>query len=105
EKAHERQPIADQIFGALVRQVVASLQHQHLEHQNMVKCWPTAFCSVRTPHRLLQIGTEQLEIDYRVQPLQAVALGRELLQPPVHSEKPRLTSHLRPPAQTRPIES
>ena len=26
EKAHERQPVADQVFGALVRQIVAGLQ-------------------------------------------------------------------------------
>jgi hypothetical protein len=39
------------------------------------------------------------------EPLQAVAFGRELLQPLVNVKKPRLTAHLRPPAQTSRIES
>jgi hypothetical protein len=53
----------------------------------------------------LQIRSKQFEIDHRAQPLQAVAFGRELLQPLVNVEKPRLTAHLRPPAQTPLIES
>ena len=100
EKAHERQPVADQVFGPLVRQIVAGLQDQRLEHHHVIEGGPSAFRAVRARHGALQIRPKQFEINHRAQPLQAVALGRELLQPLINIEKPRLTAHLRPPAQT-----
>jgi hypothetical protein len=80
--------------------VSGALQRQHLEHQHVIEWRPAAFCSARMRYRVLQIGTEQHEIDHRVQPLQTVTFGRELPQPVVGIEKSRLTPHLRP--QHRP---
>jgi hypothetical protein len=105
KEAHERHPVSDRILGALIRQVAAGRQHQRLDHQPMVERRPAAFRAVRARHRPLQIRPKQFEIDHRAQPLQAVAFGRELLQPLVNVKKTRLTAHLRPPAQTPLIES
>src|SRR5271170_213902 len=33
---NRRQPVPDQVFGAFVRQIVAGLQNQRLEHQHMI---------------------------------------------------------------------
>jgi hypothetical protein len=67
---------------------VARLQNERLEHQHVIKRRPPAFRAVRARHRPLQIRPEHFEIDHRAQPLQAVALGRELLQPLVNVKKP-----------------
>jgi hypothetical protein len=88
EKAHERQPVADQLLGPLVRQIVARLHKERLEHQHVIEGRAAALCAVRTRHRALQIAAEQLEIDHRVQPLEAVAFGRDLPQPLVNVKKP-----------------
>jgi len=78
---------------------------ERLEHQHVIERRPTAFRSVCARHRPLQIRPRQFEIDHHAQPLQAVAFGRERLQPLVNVEKTRLPPHLRPPAQTPLIES
>ena len=100
EKTHKRQPVADQVFGALVRQIVAGLQNQRFEHQHVIERRAAAFRAVRAWHRAFEIRPEQREIHHRIQPFQAVALGRELLQPLVNVEKPALSPHPRPPART-----
>ena len=96
EKAHERQPVADQIFGPLVRQIVAGLQDQRFEHQHVVEGRAAAFRAVRAQHRALQIRPEQREIHHPIQPFQAVALGRKLLQSLVNVEKSCLPPHSAP---------
>jgi hypothetical protein len=98
EKPHERQSVSDQVFGPLVRQIVVRLQDQDFEHQHVIERRPAAFRAIRARHRPLQIRPELVEIDHRVQPLQAVTLGRELLQPLLNVEKSRLPRHCRTPA-------
>ena len=85
--------------------VVAGLQHQHLEHQDVVKRRPPTFRTVRARHRPFKVAAEQLKINHPTQPLQCVALGRKFLQPLLNIKKSRLTPHPRPPAQIQTIES
>jgi hypothetical protein len=75
EKAHERQPVLDQILGSLVRQAVAGLQDRRLEHQHMIESRPIASRSLRARYRSFQIAAEQLEINEYIQPFQLIALG------------------------------
>jgi hypothetical protein len=105
EKAHKRQPVADQIFGALVRQIVAGLQNQGFEHQHVIKRRSAAFRAVRAWHGAFEIRPKQLKIHDRIQPFQAVTLGRELLQPILDIKKSRLPRHCRPPASPNPEAS
>src|SRR5512133_2291682 len=105
EKTHKRQPVADQVFGALVRQIVTGLQNQRLEHQHVIERRAAAFRAVRAWHRAFEIRPEQLEIHHGIQPFQAVALGRKLLQPLINVEKPRLSPHPHPPMRNRLIAS
>jgi hypothetical protein len=59
----------------------------------MIKGRAAALGSVGSRHRSNEIRPEQLEVDDGVQPLEVVALGRELLQPLVDIEEPGLTPH------------
>jgi len=70
-------PVLDQILGALVRQIVASLQDECLEHQHVIERRAPAFRAVRARQRPLQIRPKQFEIDYCAQPLQACRLLAE----------------------------
>ena len=63
EEAHERQPVLDQIFAALVRQRMHRLQDQHLEHEHMIERRPTALRAVAARDRRFQRRPEHLEID------------------------------------------
>ena len=79
-KAHKRQPARGQLqdnLGSLVRQIVADLQDQRLEHQHVIERRPPAFRAVRARHRPLQIRPKQFEIDHRAALQAAVAFGRE----------------------------
>ena len=49
--------------------------------------------AVRARHGAGKVRAEQLEVDYRAQPLQRVVLGRQRLQPLVEVEEPGLTQH------------
>jgi hypothetical protein len=99
------QPVPDQVLGPLVRQAVAGLQDQHLEHQHMIKSRPATLRAVRARHRPLEITTEQFKIHNRSQPFQGIALGREFLQALLNVEKSSLTPHPLPPSRTQLIES
>ena len=76
EKAHEGEPVLDEIFGSLVRKIMACLQDQSLEHEDMIKRRPAAFRTVLTRNRLLQIGAERFKVHDRIQPLKIVAFRR-----------------------------
>jgi hypothetical protein len=54
-------------------------------------------------HGLLQLGTEHGEIDQRGDPLEVIALGRQLPQPFLHVEEPRLPNHRHPPRQSSSV--
>ena len=93
EEAHEREPVLDQELRALVRERVAGLQDQHLEHEHAVERRPSPLRPIRPGHGTGEVGPEQLEIDDAAQPLQRVALGREILQTLIDVEKTGLTAH------------
>ena len=59
----------------------------------MVERRTSALRAVRARHGPRQVRTEQLEIHDRQEPLEVVALGRELLQPLIDVEEPSLTPH------------
>jgi hypothetical protein len=42
QEPHERQPVVDEKFRALVRQIVGGLNDQNLEHQNPIERRPSA---------------------------------------------------------------
>src|SRR5271166_2024239 len=85
--------------------MMARLKDQHFKHQHVIKRWPATPRSIRAHNGALEISTKPVTIDHRTQPFQAVALGRELLQPFLNIKKSCLPPHLRPPASTRAIES
>src|SRR3954471_23309273 len=51
KKTHERQPVLNQIFAALIREGMHRLQDQHLEHEHMVKRRTPALQTIRTRNR------------------------------------------------------
>ena len=51
QEAHERQPVLDQIFRPLVRQRMARLKDQDLEHQHVIVGRPTALWRGRSSAR------------------------------------------------------
>ncbi len=59
----------------------------------MIESRPAALEAVRSRHRSLQLGAEHLEVHQCGDPLQAIALGRQLAQARVHVEEPRLPLH------------
>jgi hypothetical protein len=74
------------------------LKDQDFEHEHMIERWPAALRAVAARNRRLQRRTEQFEIDKGVQPLQIVALGRQLGQPLVDiKETGSLFRHARHP--------
>ena len=72
---------------------MAGLQDQHLEHEHEVERRPSPLRPIRPGHGTGEVGPEQLEIDDAAQPLQRVALGREILQTLIDVEKTGLTAH------------
>ena len=105
EKAHERKPVLDQELSPLVRQAMAGLQDQHLEHQHMLERRTTASGAVGPRHSPFQIRPEKLKLHQTIQPLERVALGRKLLQTLLDIEEPGLTPHPTPPFAIRSTES
>ena len=100
EKAHEREPVLDEILGPLVRQRVAGLQDQDPEHQHVVVGRAAAPRPIRARHGLLELGPERLEIHQRVHPLKIVALRGQLPQPRVDVKQPRFPRHDPPHRQS-----
>jgi hypothetical protein len=60
---------------------MARLQDQDLEHQDVVVRRPAALRPVRARNSPLKLKPERLELHQFVQPLQIVALRRELPKP------------------------
>ncbi len=84
---------------------MARLQDQDLEHEDVIERRAPAARAVRPRHGSLQVRPEELEVDQPVQPLQRVALGRELLQTLIDVEEPGLPLHPTPPSLTTTMES
>jgi len=93
DKAHEAQPVAQLIFGLIVRQRVERLQHQDAQHQRRVVGWVTAAAAVRALQRHLQIRPEQLQVHHRRQPLQRITGRRQRPQMRIGIKQSRLTQH------------
>ena len=94
------QPVLDQELGALVREAVARLQDQDLEHEDVIEGRATTTRAIGSRRGPLQVRPEQLEVHQPIQPLQRVALGRELPQALIEIEKPSLTPHPTTPFAT-----
>ena len=62
----------------------------------MIERRPPTLASIRARNSLLEVATKQLKIDKPLQPLQIVALRRELAQPLVNIKKARSPSHANP---------
>ncbi len=88
-------------LGALVAEAVPGLQDQDLEHQPMLEGWPATQGVIRAGHRPLEFGPEQLEVDRRAQPLEAVAFRRPPGQPLLEVEESSLPAHPILPASER----
>jgi hypothetical protein len=58
----------------------------------MIERRPPTLASIRARNSLLQVGAKQLKINEPLQPLQIVALRREISQPLVDIKKARLPS-------------
>ena len=69
QKAHEGQTVLDGELSALVREAVAGLQGENLEHEDVIERRSPALGAVGSWHRLLQIRPEQLEVDDLYNPL------------------------------------
>ena len=65
----------------------------------------TALGAVGAWHRPNEVRAEQLEVDDGAQPLEVIALDRELLQALIQIKEPRLTPHPPLPLNTGAIES
>ena len=59
----------------------------------MIERRPPTLGSIRASNSLLKVGAKQLKIDEPLQPLEIVALRRELSQPLLNIKKARLPSH------------
>lgn len=80
-KRRKTQPFLDLKLDLLVRERGERLDHQDLEHHDLVKGWAPAFGAIGSPHGSLELWTEQLEINGPAQALQRVALLRQLREP------------------------
>jgi hypothetical protein len=113
EKARERQPVADQVLGLLVRQIVQRLQHHNLELQDRVIGLAAgvalALLGLRLRHRL-DVGAEILPPHDLLDRHQRIALGADRLQPALNIEKaclphdtpaPSVDHRVRSPSQIR----
>src|SRR5258708_424855 len=90
EKAHERQAVADQVLGLLVREIVQRLQHHDLELQDRVSGLAAGVAlGLLGPHlRLgLDVSAEILPSHHVLDRLQRIALGADRLQPAFNIEK------------------
>src|SRR5215218_8921577 len=76
-----------------------------LEHEHVIERWASAARAVRPRHGSLQVRPEELEVHQPVQPLQRIALGREILQTLIDVEEPGLPPHPTPPSLTTIMES
>jgi hypothetical protein len=79
---------------------VARLQDQDLEHEDVIEGRATTTRAIGSRRGPLQVRPEQLEVHQPIQPLQRVALGRELPQALIEIEKPSLTPHPTTPFAT-----
>src|SRR5260370_20785698 len=90
EKAHERQPVADQVLVLLVREIVERLQHHDLELQDRVIGLAAgvalALLGLRLRHRL-DVSAEILPSHHLLDRLQRIALAADRLQPALNIEK------------------
>ena len=88
---------------ASVRQPVHRGEQQDPEHQHVIEGGSAALRAVGARHGLLQLGAEHREIHQRADPLEVIARGRQLPQPLIRAEEPRLPTHRHPPRQSTSV--
>jgi len=79
KEPHERQPVIDQELGAFVRQIVDSVDDQHLQHHDGIVGRAATVRPSRIGKRLFQIGPERLEVH---NPAIGFELIAKVAQPP-----------------------
>src|SRR5262249_27787170 len=93
EKAHERQPVTDQVLGLLGREIGERLQHHDLELQDRIIGLAAgialALLGLRLRHRL-DVSAEILPSHDFLDRLQRIALGTDRLQSALNIEKTSL---------------
>ena len=102
-KAHEGEPVADQVFDVFIRKVVQCLQHQDLEHHDRIEGLATG---VAFPlfggesHHSLDLATKTLEGNDQVERLERIALGADRLKTFVEIVEPKLPPRFPPLGQS-----
>src|SRR5262249_27599571 len=93
KKAHERQAVADQVLGLLIREIVERLQHHDLELQDRIVGLATsvalALLGLRLGHAL-DVSAEVLPPHDLLDRFQRIAFGADRLKPALNIEKARL---------------
>src|ERR1700688_2523272 len=104
QEAHEREPVADQVFELLVSQIVQRLQHQDFEHQDRVVGLAAGgalpLLRLGTRHRL-DLRTKALPRNCRLDQLKRIAFGADRLEPLVEIVEPHLPHSWSPSASSR----
>ena len=83
-----REPVLDQELRALVREAVAGLQDQNLEHEHQVEPRAPSLRAVGAGHRISEVRPEELEVHDGTQPLQVITLGGQFPQAIIKIEEP-----------------
>src|SRR5262249_15908686 len=106
KKAHERQAVADQVLGLLIREIVERLQHHDLELQDRIVGLATsvALALLGLPHAL-DVSAEVLPPHDLLDRFQRIAFGADRLKPALNIEKARLPHDSLAPSADGPLWS
>ena len=105
QEAHETQPVADQEFSTVIREIVLGLDDQHFEHENRIERRATPFLTIRIGQCLVQVSAEYFEIHRRRIGLKLVAEITQALEPFIDVEITSLSSHPDTPLRDQANES
>src|ERR1700756_3774303 len=108
KKAHERQAVADQILGLLIREIVERLQHHDLELQDRIVGLATsvalALLGLRLGHAL-DVSAQVLPPHDLLDRFQRITFGADRLKPALNIEKARLPHDSLAPSAHGPLPS
>src|SRR5690606_2718310 len=91
-----KEPVVDQVFGALVRQRVDRLDHQDFEHHHWIQRRTSAFAAVAVGKRGLQFWAKHLEINGTRERFELVAKPAQPCKSLIDVKKARLI-HIQSP--------
>jgi hypothetical protein len=80
QKLLEREPVVDLVLCLLIREIVLSLQHEHLEHHHYIMAGAAAGPPGLRLNGAFQILPKYLPVDPGVEPRQWVRAALQLLQ-------------------------